>query len=111
MGCYDDFEAGDDFVLWGNNMAEMHPVLFSRILENKRNNSSVRIIDIATRRTPTSEYADMYVEFTPSTDLALANGIMHLLVRNNQINQAFIKENIVFKRGIEDLDKIGYGCF
>ena len=33
MGCYEDFEAGDDFVLWGNNMAEMHPVLFSRILE------------------------------------------------------------------------------
>ena len=38
MGCYEDFEAGDDFVLWGNNMAEMHPVLFSRILENKRDN-------------------------------------------------------------------------
>ena len=38
MGCYEDFEVGDDFVLWGNNMAEMHPVLFSRILANKREN-------------------------------------------------------------------------
>ena len=36
MGCYEDFEAGDDFVMWGNNMAEMHPVLFSRILQTKR---------------------------------------------------------------------------
>jgi nitrate reductase NapA len=54
MGCYDDFEAGHDFLLWGNNMAEMHPVLFSRILETKRKNPSVRIVDIATRRTPTS---------------------------------------------------------
>ena len=61
MGCYDDFELGDDFVMWGNNMAEMHPVLFSRILEHKRQNPGVRIIDIATRRTPTSDYADMFI--------------------------------------------------
>jgi nitrate reductase NapA len=27
MGCYDDFEVADAFVLWGSNMAEMHPIL------------------------------------------------------------------------------------
>jgi nitrate reductase NapA len=111
MGCYDDFEAGDDFVLWGANMAEMHPVLFSRILETKRRRPTVRIVDIATRRTPSSEYADLYVEFRPGTDLALANGILHLLVAQDRIDRAFIEENVVFKRGIEDLDKIGYGCW
>jgi len=111
MGCYEDFEAGDDFVLWGNNMAEMHPVLFSRILANKAANPGVRIIDIATRRTPTSDYADMYVEFIPNGDLALANGILHLLVANGDVDQAFVRENVVFKRGIEDLDQIGYGCW
>ena len=31
MGCYDDFEAADTFVLWGSNMAEMHPILWSRL--------------------------------------------------------------------------------
>jgi nitrate reductase NapA len=111
MGCYEDFEAGDDFILWGNNMAEMHPVLFSRILANKRENPGVRIVDIATRRTPSSDYADMYVEFTPGSDLALANGILHLLVRNGRVNQAFLDENVVFKRGIEDLEAIGFGCW
>ncbi|TAH36420.1 MAG: periplasmic nitrate reductase subunit alpha [Planctomycetota bacterium] len=111
MGCYEDFEAGDDFVLWGANMAEMHPVLFSRILESKRRRPSVRIVDIATRRTPTSEYADMYVEFRPGTDLALANGILHLLVRENRWSKAFVAENVVFRRGSEDLQQIGYGCF
>ena len=30
MGCYDDFEAADAFVLWGSNMAEMHPILWTR---------------------------------------------------------------------------------
>ncbi len=111
MGCYDDFELGDDFVLWGNNMAEMHPVLFSRILENKRKNQGVRIVDIATRRTPTTDFADLYLEIRPNTDLALANGIMHLLLAGGKIDEAFIEENVIFKRGIEDLDKIGYGCF
>ena len=71
-------------MLWGNNMAEMHPVLFSRILEHKRRNPGVRIVDIATRRTPTSQYADSYVEFKPGTDLALANGILHLIVKKGQ---------------------------
>jgi nitrate reductase NapA len=111
MGCYEDFEAGDDFVLWGNNMAEMHPVLFSRILANKRQNPGVRIVDIATRRTPTSDYADLYVHMKPGSDLAIANGILHLLVRNGKVNNAFVRENVVFKRGIEDLDAIGYGCW
>ena len=111
MGCYEDFEAGDDFVLWGANMAEMHPVLFSRILESKRRRSSVRIVDIATRRTPTSDYADMYVQIRPGSDLALANGILHLLLAEDRIDRAFIKENVVFKRGVEDLESIGYGCY
>ncbi|NNF07712.1 MAG: molybdopterin-dependent oxidoreductase [Candidatus Eisenbacteria bacterium] len=111
MGCYEDFEAGDDFVLWGNNMAEMHPVLFSRILENKRKNPNVRIIDLATRYTPTSDYADDVMLFKPGSDLAIANGILHLLVKNNQVDEAFVKENVVFKRGIEDVDVIGYGCY
>jgi nitrate reductase NapA len=111
MGCYEDLEAGDDFILWGNNMAEMHPVLFSRILENKRNNPNVRIIDLATRWTPTSDFADMYVEFNPGSDLAIANGILHLLIENGKIHEGFLKENVVFKRGIEDIDEIGWGCF
>ncbi len=111
MGCYEDFEIADDFVLWGNNMAEMHPVLFSRILEHKRQDPRVRIVDLGTRRTPTTDYADMYVEFKPGTDLALANGILHVLIEEGKIDRAFIDENVVFRRGIEDLEAIGYGCF
>ena len=111
MGCYQDLEAGDDFVLWGNNMAEMHPVLFSRILETKRQKPGTRLVDIATRRTPTTDYADLHVLFKPGTDLALANGILHLLLAEGRIQQAFIDENVVFRRGIEDVAASGYGCY
>ncbi|MCS6976024.1 MAG: molybdopterin-dependent oxidoreductase [Gemmatales bacterium] len=111
MGCYDDFEIADDFVIWGANMAEMHPVLFGRMLEHRRRNPRVRIIDLGTRRTPTSDYADAYIEFRPGTDLALANGILHLLVAEDKVAHAFVEENVVFKRGVEDLEAIGFGCF
>jgi nitrate reductase NapA len=110
MGCYDDLDVGDDFVLWGNNMAEMHPVLFGRVLENKRRRPTVRIVDIGTRRTPTSDHADLYVEIKPGTDLALANGIAHLLVKNGQVAEHFVKDHVCFKRGVEDPARIGYGC-
>jgi nitrate reductase NapA len=111
MGCYDDFEAGDDFIFWGNNMAEMHPVLFGRILDRKGKSPGTRVVDIGTRRTPTTHYADMYVEIRPGTDLALANGILHLLVERDRVAHAFIRDNVVFRRGIEELDAIGYGCY
>jgi nitrate reductase NapA len=111
MGCYEDLDVGQDFFLWGANMAEMHPVLFSRLLENKRHHPGVRIVDITTRPSPTSDYADITVVIRPGSDLALANGLLHLLVQKGLVDRAFIAENTVCKRGVEDLAAIGYGCF
>ena len=106
MGCYEDLDLCDVLVLWGNNMAEAHPVLFSRVLENKRRNPKMRIIDLATRRTPSSEFADACVLFQPQTDLALANGICHLLVKKGLVDRAFVEKHVVFKQGKTG---IGYG--
>ena len=58
MGCYDDIEQADAFVLWGANMAEMHPVLFSRMLATRKRRVGVKVVDFATRRTRTSQAAD-----------------------------------------------------
>lgn len=106
MGCYDDFELTDYFILWGNNMAEMHPVLFSRLADHRRKNPHVKIIDIATRKTRTSENADLYLEIQPQADLALANAICRELIHRNQVDQKFIKAHVLFKKGTVD---IGYG--
>lgn len=106
MGCYDDFEASDNFVMWGNNMAEMHPVLFSRITEHRRKNPHVKIIDLGTRRTRTSESADTYLEFRPQSDLAIANAICHEIIKNGHVNESFVKKHTLFKEGTTD---IGWG--
>ncbi len=106
MGCYDDIDACDAAVLWGNNMAEMHPVLFSRLMENRRKNTHVKIVDMATRETPTTAFSDLFVLFNPQTDLAIANGIAHLIFKNNKADMSFIEKHVVFKKGKEN---IGYG--
>src|SRR6476659_10299021 len=43
MGCYDDFEHADAFVLWGSNMAEMHPILLTRVADRRLGNENVKV--------------------------------------------------------------------
>lgn len=106
MGCYEDIEHSDVFVLWGNNMAEMHPVLFSRMLDHRQKNPHVKIIDLATRKTRTSYAADHSIYFIPQTDLAIANSICNEIIEQNRVNQAFVSTNCSFKQGKTN---IGYG--
>lgn len=106
MGCYEDIDHADVFVLWGNNMAEMHPVLFSRMLERRQRDPGVRIIDLATRTTRTSYAADRSLLLAPQSDLAIANAICHELVARNRVHREFVNRHVAFKRGKTD---IGYG--
>ncbi len=106
MDNYADLDQGDTFFLWGANMSECHPVLFSRITANRLKNPKVKIIDIATRYTRTSREADRYVEFRPQSDLALANGIAHVIVRDGLYDKTFVEGKVVFKKG---KTHIGYG--
>ena len=106
MGCYEDMDYADVFVLWGNNMSEMHPVLFSRLLERRQKDSRVKIIDLTTRYTRTSKAADHAYIFTPQTDLALANAICYEIVHNGWMHKSFVEKHCNFKRG---KTQIGYG--
>src|SRR5262245_8323950 len=106
IGCYEDIDHADVFVLWGNNMAEMHPVLFSRLLDRRLQNPDVKIIDVATRWTRTSMAADKSLLFVPQTDLALANAVCHEIIRNGWVNQAFVDKHVSFHEGKTN---IGYG--
>ncbi len=105
MGCYEDIDYADTFFLWGNNMAEMHPVLFSRLLDQRLKRSS-KIIDFATRTTRTSMAADRSIIFNPQSDLAVGNAICYEIIHNGWMNSAFVEEHCNFSKG---LTKMGYG--
>ena len=106
-GCYDDLDAADVILLWGNNPAEMHPVLFSRILDRRTRGQKVRIIDMATRRTRTTEFADDYIEFRPQTDLAIANCIARHLIQSGKWNKEFVGRHCNFRAENTPADLLG----
>ena len=106
IGSYDDIDKADVFVLWDINLAESDPVLFSRMLERRRKDPGVRIVDITRRTTRTSYAADASLLHWPHSLLAMANAIAGEIVRRKQHNQDFIEHHVAFKRGKTN---IGHG--
>lgn len=105
MGCYEDIDHANAYILWGNNMAEMHPVLFSRMLD-QRLKRDAKIVDFATRTTRTSMAADKSILFKPQTDLAVANAICYEIIKNGWMNKNFVEKHCRFNAGKTN---IGYG--
>jgi len=106
MGCYDDLEQADTFVLWGSNMAEMHPILWSRLTDRRLGHSHVRVHVLSTYKHRSFELADNGMIFTPNTDLAIANYIANYIIQNDAVNWDFVKKHTHFKQVTTD---IGYG--
>ncbi len=90
-GSYQDFESADVFLVIGANMADCHPILFLRLLDRVREGAKLIVVD--PRRTATADKADLFLQVRPGTDLALLNGLLHLLVADGAIDAAFIAEH------------------
>jgi len=99
IGCYEDIDHADVFVLWDVDLAESDPVLFSRMLDRRRLNPAVRIIDLATRTTRTSYAADNSLLHAPHAALAIANAICNEIVTRKWMQRDFIARHVTFKRG------------
>ncbi|OBX02181.1 nitrate reductase catalytic subunit NapA [Gallibacterium genomosp. 1] len=106
MGCYNDIEQADVMVLWGSNMAEMHPILWSRISDRRLSNPDCKIAVLSTFEHRSFELADYGLVFTPQADLAILNYIANYIIQNNAVNEDFVSKHTVFKKAATD---IGYG--
>ncbi len=106
MGCYDDLENADAFVLWGSNMAEMHPILWSRLTDRRLSNPDVRVHVLSTYTHRSFELADNGMIFTPQTDLVILNYIANYIIKNDAVDKDFVKKHVNFRKGVTD---IGYG--
>jgi assimilatory nitrate reductase catalytic subunit len=89
-GCYDDIELADCLLIAGSNTAWAHPVVFRRIEEAKATRPEMKIIVVDPRRTATAEAADLHLAIQPGTDVALFNGILHLLIWEGAVDRAYI---------------------
>ena len=106
MGCYDDFENADAFVMWGSNMAEMHPVLWTRITDRRLSHPHVKVAVLSTYQHRGHELADQHIIFTPNTDLAILNFVAHHIISTGRVNKDFVGKHVNFVRGNDD---IGFG--
>jgi len=87
-GSYQDFERAEVFLVIGANMADCHPVLFLRLLDRLK--AGARLIVVDPRRTATADKADLFLQLRPGSDMALLNGLLHLLHHNGHTDPAFI---------------------
>ncbi|HDZ62406.1 MAG TPA: periplasmic nitrate reductase subunit alpha, partial [Nitrospirae bacterium] len=106
MGTYEDFAHADAFILWGANMAEMHPILFSKVTNRLLSSKGARLVNLTTISNRSSAMAEKEIIFKPQADLAIANGIADLLIKKDLINKDFLEKHVLFKKGKEN---IGYG--
>jgi nitrate reductase NapA len=106
MGCYDDIEHADAFVLWGSNMAEMHPILWTRIADRRLSHPEVKVAVLSTFEHRSFDLADIPIVFKPQTDLVILNYIANHIIQSGKVDRAFLQKHVAFKRGTVD---IGYG--
>src|SRR6185437_7121117 len=87
-GSYDDLDAADLFLVLGANMADCHPILYLRMMDRVREGAKLVVVD--PRRTATAAKADLFLQIRPGTDLALLNGLLHLLHEGGYTDPDFI---------------------
>ena len=85
-GSYDDLETADVILLIGANIAENHPILCNRLDRNKHRT----LIVVDPRVSKTAMMADIHLAIKPRSDIALINGIAHILIRDGLIDHEYI---------------------
>jgi len=111
-GCYDDLAEADCVVLVGANIADNHPLLAPRVLENR--DATVIVID--PRVTKTAGLADQHLAIRPRTDITLFNGILKILIEEGLVDREYVGahtegfDELVAHVGPYDLDRVAAEC-
>ena len=88
--CYDDLDHAATLFITGSNTAFAHPILYRRIEDAKRANPALRTIVVDPRRTETADAADLFLQILPGTDVALCNGMLHVMLWEGWLDTAYI---------------------
>jgi anaerobic selenocysteine-containing dehydrogenase len=85
-GAYEDFERADVILLIGANIADNHPILWQRLERNE--NKTLIVVD--PRVTKTAMRADLHLPLKPRSDLALINGLIHILIQADLVDRDYV---------------------
>jgi len=98
----EDFATTDCLFVTGNNIIETHPVTATYVKNGKYKGNSIIVCD--TKWTPLVKYADIWLQPRLGTDVALLNGIMHVIIKEDLVHKRFIRERV--DRGMEAFDEL-----
>jgi assimilatory nitrate reductase catalytic subunit len=85
-----DLAGADTILLVGSNPAETMPPFTRWLAEQQERGGSLIVVD--PRATPTAKRATLHLQVTPGTDLALANGLLHLIIAGGHVDEAYIRD-------------------
>jgi assimilatory nitrate reductase catalytic subunit len=96
-----DIHETDCLFIAGSNTAECHPTSMFRIWAVQERGGYLIVVD--PRETPIARRADLHLDLRPGTDLALANGIVNLLIENGHVDEDFVNKHT---NGFEDTKEL-----
>jgi assimilatory nitrate reductase catalytic subunit len=91
--CYEDIDHADCLFISGSNTAYAHPILYRRIEDARAKNPNLKTIVVDPRRTDTAREADLHLAILPGTDVALCNGMLHVLLWEGLCDQDYIRDH------------------
>lgn len=100
--CYEDIDHAGCLFIAGSNTAFAHPIIFRRIEDAKARNPNLKIIVVDPRRTDTTQAADLHLAILPGTDVALFNGMLHVMLWEGLLDMAYIQAHTVGFDALKD---------
>jgi assimilatory nitrate reductase catalytic subunit len=100
---YEDIDAADLIFIAGSNTAFAHPVLYRRIEEARARNPALKVVVVDPRATVTARAADLHLALRPGSDVALFNAMLHVIVRENLLDTAYVAAHTEGLDGLREL--------
>ncbi len=91
--CYEDIDHTQCLFIAGSNTAFAHPIIFRRIEDAKAKNPNMKVIVVDPRRTDTAQFADLHLAILPGTDVALFNGLLHVMLWEGLLDMEYIRKH------------------
>src|SRR5512143_1254547 len=100
-----EIENNDVLFVIGSNTKENHPIIAQRMIKAVRRGATLIIAD--PRRVPLVRHAGIWMQHRPGTDVALLNGMMHVILAEGLTDRAFIDERTegfdeAFRKTVEE---------
>jgi assimilatory nitrate reductase catalytic subunit len=93
--CYEDIDHTQCLFIAGSNTAFAHPIIFRRIEDAKAKNPNMKVVVVDPRRTDTAQFADLHLAILPGTDVALFNGMLHVMLWEGLLDMDYIRNHTV----------------